>query len=277
LPYTVTIFTAVTTRKADNATLTITIQDGYPVDDWTQQQAFHRLATDGEKSTMSCNVFDPASWLWKPGTADLGLTITPTTHPRVFTATANLYGADTNIRVGDLLGCRPLEGAFGFSVVNTSASVFHRIVLQGGTSFGFFQSGAMQQNTWDGCEIRRPPRPAGATVDPLLAMGADGFHNAGNKVGPKIVNCHFERMTDDGIAIHGAYALVVAVGNNSASSVVLQTDGVYVPDVGDTYRLYDRAFVPTSADFVTHSVTKMNPKWRPKYNTSKTLPRDGFK
>ena len=50
------------------------------------------------------------------------------------------------------------------------------------------------QNTFDNVRIIRPPKPAGATEEPLLAMGADGFHNAGNKIGPKIVNSYFERM-----------------------------------------------------------------------------------
>lgn len=131
-----------------------------------------------------------------------------------------------------------------------------------------------QQNTFDGVRIIRPPKPVGAIEEPLLAMGADGFHNAGNKVGPKIVNSYFERMTDDGIAIHGAYALVAARIN--ASSVVLQTQGSYLPDIHDRFRLYDPDFVPSKSDYTVASIARMQANWRPKYNESHSLPRDGF-
>ena len=60
------------------------------------------------------------------------------------------------------------------------------VAVGGGVVVGV--QGAMQQNTFDGCEIRTPPKPAGASVEPLLAMGADGFHNAGNRVGRSILN-----------------------------------------------------------------------------------------
>jgi hypothetical protein len=84
-----------------------------------------------------------------------------------------------------------------------------------------------------------------------------------------------ERMTDDGIAIHGAYALVAAKLNST--SIVLQTAGVYIPDVGDTFRLYNKAFVPASGDYKVAGMAQMERNWRPKYNTSKSLPRDGYK
>ena len=81
-------------------------------------------------------------------------------------------------------------------------------------------------------------------------------------------------MTDDGIAIHGAFALVTAKLN--ATAVVLQTQGVYVPDLGDTFRLYDKGFVPAKSDYVVAGVAQMDREWRPQYNESKSLPRDGF-
>ena len=107
-------------------------------------------------------------------------------------------------------------------------------------------------------------------------MAADGFHSAGDRVGPKIVNSHFERMADDGIAIHGAYALVVAHDPANGSSLVVQTQGVYVPVAGDTVRLYDKAFIPAASDFVVTRVSPMSRQWRPKHNVSKSLPLDGF-
>ena len=62
-------------------------------------------------------------------------------------------------------------------------------------------------------------------------------------------------MTDDGIAIHGAYALVAAKLNST--SIVLQTAGVYIPDVGDTFRLYNKAFVPAGGDYIVADMAQM--------------------
>ena len=253
-----------------------TIPAGYPLSDW---EAFAAGGTKKGKATISCNVFDPRTRNWKKGTADLSITVNATSEPRIFRIDTGAFHqprfAGANIADGDLLGCRPLAGAFTFHVQNCSNSTFRGITLAGGTSFGYFMGGANRlQNTFDNVRIIRPPQPAGATEEPLLAMGADGFHNAGNKIGPKIVNSYFERMTDDGIAIHGGYALVVTKLN--ASSAVLQTQGSYLPDVGDTFRLYDRSFVPTKSDHIVASMARMASEWRPVYNESHSLPRDGF-
>ena len=262
------------TRWSGPGTFTATVPAGYPLADW---KAFAAGGSKKGKTTMSCNVFDPMTRNWKQGTADLPISVQATADPRTFAVdTAALHPprfADSRIADGDLLGCRPLEAAFTFHVENCSDSTFRAITLAGGTSFGYFMGGANgKQNTFDNVRIIRPPMPVGASEEPLLAMGADGFHNAGNKIGPKIINSYFERMTDDGIAIHGAYALVSAKLN--ATSVVLQ--GSHLPDVGDTFRLYDRSFVPATNDYVVASIYSMDREWRPQYNESKSLPRDGF-
>jgi len=306
---------AVLHMKPDGS-YTATVDGGYPLLDW---QAYAAGAEKNGKSIMSCNVFDPKTLNWKPGTADLPVSMNATAHPRTFAIDTAAFhpprSADAHIEGGDLLGCRPREAAFCFHVQNCSASVFTSITLAGGTSFGYFMGGANgKQNIFDSVRIVRPPKPNGASAEPLLAVGADGFHNAGNRIGPKIINSYFERMyspqmcssclsplsiwtkyiyphrifctyfllvtdtchlrTDDGIAIHGAYALVCATLNRT--SVVLQTEGVYVPDIGDLFRLYSPAFIPATQDFTVTSLAKMDSEWRPAHNESKTLPRNGF-
>ena len=259
----------ITNVASDDRSVTVTVPTGYPTEDWASAGA----------AGLSCNVFSSKSWLWKPGTYDLHFSSNvSSSDPRQFLLSITNLAAhqSSNAVVGDMLGCRPLQAEFCFAVRNTSSSAFRDIILRGGTSFGFFESGTQMQNLFDGVEIRRPPRPAGATVEPLLSTAADGFHSNGNRVGPKIINSHLERMADDGIAIHGAYALVVAHDPTNRTSLIVQTQGVYIPIAGDTIRLYDKAFLPTVSDFVVARVSLMSPQWRPKHNTSQSLPLNGF-
>lgn len=51
--------------------------------------------------------------------------------------------------------------------------------------------------------------PAGASAPRLISTCADAFHSAGVQHGPLVEGCLFERMGDDGVAIHGAYGIVM--------------------------------------------------------------------
>lgn len=173
--------------------MTATIPAGYPLADW---KAFAAGGTKNGKTTMSCNIFDSKTRNWKKGTAGLPITVHATSEPRLFAVDTPAFHqprfANSNIADGDLLGCRPLEAAFTFHVQNCSGSTFRGITLAGGTSFGYFMGGSKGlQNLFDNVRIIRPPKPVGASEQPLLAMGADGFHNAANKIGPKIINSYF--------------------------------------------------------------------------------------
>ncbi|HLY75631.1 MAG TPA: right-handed parallel beta-helix repeat-containing protein, partial [Planctomycetota bacterium] len=77
------------------------------------------------------------------------------------------------------------------------------------------------------------PRPPGATEAPLLACNADAFHSSGVRRGPTLEGCLFEGMGDDGIPIHGAYALIVG----SQGKALVSTDGVLRE--GDPLRLFN--------------------------------------
>jgi hypothetical protein len=136
-----------------------------------------------------------------------------------------------NIAVGDTLGCRNAAFAFTVHFDGNSDCLFQTITVKGGPGFGFFHgspplaAGGMfpperniGRNTFDGLVLTYPDLPEGATVGPVLSASADGFHLAQLPFGPTIVNCLFEGHNDDGIAIHGAYSLVVDSSSSSSSS-----------------------------------------------------------
>jgi hypothetical protein len=115
--------------KMTNSSVLATVPVGYPIQDWN---SFATGSTKNGKSTMSCNVFDPTTRNWKKGTGDLEISIKATNTARTFSIDTNAFHApDSNIMDGDLLGCRPLVGAFTFHVENCSNSKFRDITLRG--------------------------------------------------------------------------------------------------------------------------------------------------
>jgi hypothetical protein len=77
------------------------------------------------------------------------------------------------------------------------------------------------------------PKPQGAAEAPLLSCNADSFHSSGVRKGPVLEGCLFEGMGDDGIPIHGSYALIV----ESRPGFLVATDGVLRQ--GDPLRLFN--------------------------------------
>lgn len=202
-------------------------------------------------------------------------------------------------QIGDLLGCRIAGGAFTFHVSGCENSTFDSVTLLGGPGFGYFAEGTnipgqRGGNTYRGCAIRRPPRPAGSFEDPLVSTSADGFHCAGLPWGPTLDSCHFEGMCDDGIAIHGSFRIITVSSttlqegcdaptfslphqdaNYTTNSVWIVSDD-YLP--GDTLRIYNTSFAPplgaSQAAFTILSVSAADPSYRPPKNVSHTMPTE---
>ena len=86
------------------------------------------------------------------------------------------------------------------------------VEVMGGTGMCFREEGGEGGNHYVGDKITYPRKPHGANVPPLMASNADGFHSGypGVRHGPTLVGCHFEGTDDDGITIHGAYAVLAA-------------------------------------------------------------------
>lgn len=69
-------------------------------------------------------------------------------------------------------------------------------------------------NHYDGIIVTYGPKPAGATSPRLHSTTADAFHSGQMRIGPKLTNCMFEGMPDDGINIKGRYAMAVVQEGN---------------------------------------------------------------
>jgi hypothetical protein len=110
------------------------------------------------------------------------------------------------------------------------------VTIKSGAGFCVHEEGGEGRNTYT-YTLTFGPRPPGATEDPLLASNADGFHSSGVRHGPTLINCHFEGMNDDGIAIHGKYALVQQLTGNDL--IVQTTYHRTYCRPGDTLRFID--------------------------------------
>eukprot|EP01043_Picozoa_sp_COSAG02_P018434 COSAG02_NODE_861_length_16429_cov_75.930680_5_plen_642_part_00 len=259
-----------------NKSLTVRVEPGYPASDW-----------DRDGKAFPCGVFIPgnssSSKGWRPGTGMLTYTAIDRTLGSMNHTYTLYYDAGTlpsigfeQIAVGDLLGCRPRDTAYTFHVQNCSGCKFESISLLGGPGFGFFEdSGGFSSNTFSRCKILPPPKPAGALHAPVLSTAADGLHSSQTRQGPRVQECRFERMGDDGIAIHGTYELVVDAPDRTTLIVSTSgsSDDTRLFKVGDWLRLYD-TLLRLAGQIQVASSTLMPSSYLPKGNpTSKTLPK----
>lgn len=111
--------------------------------------------------------------------------------------------------------------------------VIDQVTVKGGGGFCVMEEGGEGGNRFT-YKITYGNRPAGADKDPLLASNADGFHSRGMRQGPILENCFFEGMHDDGIPIHGSFAMVAEGSGNK----VIMTGGYFLR-AGDPLRFYD--------------------------------------
>ncbi len=182
-------------------------------------------------------VFSPRTFRILPGSQDFTWgKITPI-GPRVFRC--QHLTTLVSMRVGDLATFRShlrsdilLSGCRDMCI--------RHVTVMGGTGFCFHEQGGEGNNRYIDDSIVYPPKPRRATVQPLQASNADGLHSNLMRHGPTVVGCHFEGTGDDGIAIHGWYAMLRRA--NGRKWVVLFPFGEgCVFRIGDRLKLYDPA------------------------------------
>lgn len=144
--------------------------------------------------------------------------------------------AKTNINVNDLMAFRghfshtiQLEECGGMEVTG--------VTILASTGFGIFEDNGDGGNRYTNIKITPGPKPAGAVRERILASAADGFHSNGVRKGPVVENCLFEKMTDDGVAVHGNYAMVMEADGNM---VTVSTVWKNIFSEGDPLRFYDK-------------------------------------
>lgn len=182
----------------------IRVAAGYP-QDLDDPKAFSRIPV--------INLFDPGERRWKAGVPDIYIDRVERLGPGLFRfVTRDAAGlAGMPIAVGDRAAWRGLGGrGHDIALRWTEAVTLRRVTIRNGAGMCFQELCGKGGNRYDGCAITYGDRPAGASEDPLLASSVDGLHSSGMRTGPTVTGCRFEGLDDDGIAIHGLYAIVVA-------------------------------------------------------------------
>ena len=145
--------------------------------------------------------------------------------------------AEQSIVVGDAMGFRGIGGS-AIRVAECESMRIENVTLRAAGGFGIHDAGGEGGNHYN-YRVTFGPRPAGASTDPLIACVADAFHSSGTRRGPTLENCFFEGMCDDGVPIHGYYAMIV-----EARGRELAFQGPWEMNffrAGDALRLFDEA------------------------------------
>lgn len=197
---------AVAAVDAGRRWLDIRVAAGYP-QELDDPQRFGRIPV--------VNLFEPGPRRWKAGVPDLYVARHERLEPGLFRFhLAQPAAAGIPVAVGDRAAWRGLSGrGHDICLRWTEGMVLRDITVRNGAGMCFQELCGGGGNRYDGCIITYGDRPAGADEEPLLASSVDGLHSSGMRIGPQVSGCTFEGLNDDGIAIHGNYALAVAVAD----------------------------------------------------------------
>ncbi len=194
LPFTQGIVTA----KADDDTgFTVKLDEGYP---------------EATTSRSRVIIYDPATRNVKPDTwTRYGANIAPVEgQPRLVRVTSSNPIRDA-LAVGDPVSISlPTRTPHGVVLENCTRVTLQEVAVHTATSFAIYERDG-NANRYLRCAVTPGPAPMQNGAPRLLASLADGFHSKFAVRGPEVRGCIIERMGDDGIAINGDYALVVAV------------------------------------------------------------------
>lgn len=184
----------------DGRRIVIRIADGYPT----------RYAKEMEEKGAPFYVFDAATRRFKSGSRDFYSERIEQLDDRRFALhLAQAPVGTAGMNVGDLMAWRGVVVS-DVRLVGCGGMTFEGTTVMGGGGLCFFEGNGPGPNTYT-VNVTYPARPSGAREDPLLSSNADAFHSSGMRQGPRLIGCRFEGMGDDGIAIHGNYARIVAI------------------------------------------------------------------
>lgn len=144
--------------------------------------------------------------------------------------------ANDHSKIGNLMAFR---GVFSHTILigHSGGMQLEDITILASAGFGIHEHDSPEQNKYTNIRLTPGPKPSGAARERILASSADGFHSTNARVGPWIERSLFEKMGDDGIAIHGVYSLVMeSVGRE----VIISASWAGNPiQVNDSVRFYD--------------------------------------
>lgn len=123
------------------------------------------------------------------------------------------------------------------------------VTIQSGNGFCIYEQYGGGENSYS-YTVTYGPTPDGAIEPPLLSSNADAFHSLGVRKGPHLEKCRFEGMNDDGIPIHGQYAMVQEA---NATEIVIRLHRPPFSQPGDTLRFIDERGVAMEEARVIYS------------------------
>jgi Right handed beta helix region len=169
----------------------------------------------------------------------------------------------SSVRAGDLVAWRGKQ--IGDIYIGDSSDMkLIGVTVVSGSGLCFHECGGDGGNRYESCTVTRGPRPSKALKDPLFASNADAFHSTNVRHGPTLEGCRFEWMDDDGIAIHGTYALLVeAIGDSIIANYPMDSE---LCRPGDTIHFLDERRA-TVGEARVKSVNK-----RPDYQPTMVVP-----
>jgi hypothetical protein len=220
---------------ADRQSLEIRICDGYPAD-IDDTKFFAKIPV--------INVFPPGSRLLKPGVPDLYINgIERLKDGRFRFLLRNPLPVNSPAKAGDFAAWRGTVRADVALRFSRNMRV-EGVTIKGGVGMVFHEACGEGGNRFANCRITYGARPPGATIDPLLSSNADGFRSSTVRAGFTLENCHAEGLNDDGIAVHGAYGMVIE--QRDGSLIVASRPGMSNRSggnpfcvAGDRFRVYD--------------------------------------
>ncbi|MEK6795056.1 MAG: right-handed parallel beta-helix repeat-containing protein [Spirochaetota bacterium] len=191
LPFTQGTVLSIGTNDRD---IEIALHDGYP------------LPPEGDQGLY---IYDRITRHWKKNMYTSGTSAKLTVIGRTVRGTTDGVNARLGIETGDLVVIkRKIRSPHVTFLSRSFFCTFDGVTLHTGPTFAVLDVNG-GGNRYLGMRITPGPVPPGATEARLKANTADGIHVISSMPGPHIENCLIEGHSDDGIAIHGHYALVL--------------------------------------------------------------------
>lgn len=209
---------------ADGSWYDVRIDKGYPVN--LEDRSYFPSHPTGY-------LFDRRTRWWKADAYDLNAKRVERLQPdlfRFYWSTPMGPGIEP-VAVGDLIAFRG-AGRHNLTIVDSTKMRVEDVTIQNAGSFAVWENGGTGRNRYT-ITVKRGPKPLGAESDPLLSSTADAFHSVDVRHGPTVEHSWLESMPDDGIAIHGTYALIFEGHENR----LIINKSTFEP--GDPIRIYD--------------------------------------
>lgn len=161
---------------------------------------------------------------WPVGTATLryGLSI----NDAIFNVAACFLNGNLSPAAGALVTVNPRCG-FAFQLINTSGSIVSDVTAYGAGSMAFAEFAGEGGNEWSNLLLTRRPN-----TSRLLSANADGFQSSSVRVGPYLHDSELAFIGDDFLNVHSRISVILSVGADQRSLVVVDTGGSNIPGVG---------------------------------------------